>query len=73
MTASSVSTGDRLSVAWARNGVPMWEAWDLEVTRQEALDEIDRHDVEGGRDAFLAEVGDRPQFMGHEVLEWLGY
>ena len=46
---------------------------DLEVSRDEALAEVDRHEVEGGRDAFLAEVGDRPRYMGAEVLEWLGY
>lgn len=62
-----------LSVAWVRSGVPMWEAWDVEVSRGEALAEIDKHDVEGGREAFLAEVGDRPKYIGAEVLEWLGY
>lgn len=62
-----------VAVAWVRSGVPMWEAWDLEVSRHEALAEVDRHEVEGGREAFLAEVGDRPKYMGAEVLEWLGY
>ena len=62
-----------VAVAWVRSGVPMWEAWDLEVSRDEALAEVDRHEVEGGRDAFLAEVGDRPRYIGAEVLEWLGY
>lgn len=55
------------------NGVSIWDAFDLEVTRAEALDEIGRHDVEGGAVAFLAEVGDREAYEGREVLEWLGY
>ena len=54
-------------------GVSLFDAFDLEVTRDEALAEIARHDVEGGAAAFLAEVGDRPEYIGAEVLEWLGY
>ena len=56
---------------WVFPGVPLWEALDLEVTRAEAIAEIDRHDVEGGS-AFLA-VGDKPEYIGSEVLDWLGY
>ncbi len=73
MTIDGAPETVRPSVAWVRNGVPMWDAWDLEVTRQEAIDEIERHDVEGGVAAFLAEVGDKPEYMGEEVLGWLGY
>ena len=62
-----------MTVAWVRPGVPLWEAFDLEVTRAEAIAEIERHDVEGGSTAFLAEVGDKPEYIGAEVLEWLGY
>ncbi len=59
------------SVAWVFPGVPLWEALDL-VTRAETIAEIDRHDVEGGAAAFLA-VGDKPEYFGSEVLDWLGY
>lgn len=59
-----------VAIAWARSGVP-WDACDL-VSRAEALAEIDRHEVEGGRDAFLSEVGGRLEYIGVEVLEWLG-
>ncbi|UAJ12963.1 hypothetical protein [Polymorphobacter megasporae] len=62
-----------VAVAWVRSGVPMWEAWDVEISRAEAIAEIDKHDVEGGSAAFLAEVGDKQDYRGAEVLEWLGY
>ena len=65
--------GDPEDVAWVFPGVPLWEALDLEVTRAEAIAEIDRHDVEGGSAAFLVEVGDKPEYIGSEVLDWLGY
>ncbi|QYE33659.1 hypothetical protein KZX46_03180 (plasmid) [Polymorphobacter sp. PAMC 29334] len=62
-----------VAVAWVRSGVPMWEAWDVEISRAEAIAEIDKHDVEGGSAAFLTEVGDKSIYRGAEVLEWLGY
>lgn len=43
------------------------------VTRAEARREIGRHDVEGGFAAFLVEVGDRSEYTGADVLNWLGY
>lgn len=43
------------------------------VSRSEAEAEIARHDVEGGFQAFLTEVGDRDTYKGREVLDWLGY
>jgi hypothetical protein len=43
------------------------------VTRAEAEAEIAKHDCDGGFPAFLAEVGDRPEYQGNEVLDWLGY
>lgn len=47
------------------------EAWDVTVTRAEALAEVRRH---GARWAeFLADVGDREEYEGGEVLGWLGY
>ena len=63
---------DPVNVAWVFPGVPLWEALGL-VTRAEVIAEIDRHDVEGGSAAFLAEVGDKPEYIGSEVLDWLGY
>ncbi|PRE41222.1 hypothetical protein C6P97_28225 [Burkholderia multivorans] len=48
------------------------DACDMTVTRAEAEAEIGRHDVAGGFSAFLAEVGDRPEYEGKEVLDWLG-
>lgn len=49
------------------------EAMASTVSRAEAKAEIDRHDVEGGFEAFLAECGDRGEYQGSEVLGWLGY
>ncbi|WP_177318120.1 hypothetical protein [Burkholderia ubonensis] len=49
------------------------EACDWTVTRAEAEAEIAKHDAEGGFAAFLAEVGDREEYEGKEVLDWLGY
>ncbi|VVD30981.1 hypothetical protein [Paraburkholderia dioscoreae] len=43
------------------------------ITRAEAEAEIAKHDCEGGFKAFLAEVGDRAEYLGKEVLDWLGY
>lgn len=48
-------------------------AVDIIVTRAEARREIAKHDVEGGWEAFRAEVGDREFYRGAEVLDWLGY
>lgn len=49
------------------------EACDWIVTRAEAEAEIAKHDAEGGFAAFLVEVGDREEYEGKEVLDWLGY
>ena len=49
------------------------EACEAEVTREEAMLEIAKHDVEGGFELFLKEVGDRESYLGKEVLDWLGY
>ena len=43
------------------------------VTRSQAKAEIDRHDIDGGFEQFLLDVGDRDQYLGKEVLDWLGY
>lgn len=41
------------------------------VTRKQALDELRKHgaDIE----EFFEEVGDKPTYVGEEVLGWLGY
>ena len=49
------------------------EACDAEVTREEARLEIAKHDVDGGFESFVQEVGDRETYTGQEVLDWLGY
>ncbi len=49
------------------------DACEATVSREEARREIDRHDCDGGFDAFLADVGDKPEYTGAEVLDWLGY
>lgn len=47
------------------------EAAEATVTRAEAAAEIARHDADFS--AFLAEVGDKEEYEGREVLDWLGY
>lgn len=42
------------------------------VTREEARQEIARHDGDGW-EAFLADIGDKSEYTGAEVLGWLGY
>lgn len=49
------------------------EACEAEITRAEAEAEIAKHDVPGGFDQFLSDVGDKPVYGGQEVLDWLGY
>lgn len=49
------------------------DACEETVTRAEAKAEIDKHDCDGGFAAFLAEVGDREEYEGKVVLDWLGY
>lgn len=49
------------------------DACEGEVTREEARLFIADHDVEGGFEAFLSEVGDKETYEGREVLDWLGY
>ncbi len=53
------------------------EAIDAIVSRSEALAEISRHPTGAGTDAdiaaFLADMGDEPDYSGMDVLGWLGY
>ncbi len=48
-------------------------ACEAEVSRDEARQEIERHDVDGGFAAFLADCGDHQAYQGAVVLDWLGY
>ncbi len=48
------------------------EAMETIVTREEARREIAKHDGEGF-DLFLQDMGDRQEYEGSEVLNWLGY
>jgi hypothetical protein len=47
------------------------EAREITVSREEARAEIQRHRADFA--AFLTEVGDRQEYDGKEVLDWLGY
>jgi hypothetical protein len=47
------------------------EAMDAMVTKEEAIIEILLH-RQNPRE-FFAEVGEREEYQGSEVLEWLGY
>ena len=48
-------------------------ACETTVTREQARREIARHDIDGTFADFLADVGDRAEYTGAEVLGWLGY
>lgn len=47
------------------------DACSVVVSRAEAEAEIHKHAADF--ETFLAEVGDKPQYRGDEVLGWLGY
>jgi hypothetical protein len=49
------------------------EACAARVSWAQAKAEIDQHDVDGGFELFLQEVGHKPTYLGKEVLDWLGY
>ena len=48
------------------------EAREITVTKAEAYDEISRHSG-CSFDEFIWEVGDKDEYTGAEVLDWLGY
>ena len=48
------------------------DAKEATVSREEALREIAKHDCEGAA-AFLSDVGNKSEYTGAEVLDWLGY
>lgn len=47
------------------------EAWGALVSRDEALAEVRKHRCDEAE--FLTEVGDRNEYLGEDVLGWLGY
>lgn len=47
------------------------EAIEVVVSRTEARREIEKHCCSWSE--FLAEVGNREEYTGKEVLDWLGY
>ena len=47
------------------------EAIHATVTRAEAIAEIKQHGV--SVQEFFNEVGDRSEYLGADVLDWLGY
>ncbi len=49
------------------------DACEAEITRTQARDEIAKHDVPGGFEQFLIDVGDKATYLGSEILNWLGY
>lgn len=48
-----------------------YEAMQATVTKAQAAREIKKHDLE--MVDFIAEVGDKEEYDGEEVLAWLGY
>lgn len=47
------------------------EAIESTVTKDQALAEIRRHSC--SVEEFLLEQGDHPEYLGEDVLGWLGY
>lgn len=41
------------------------------VSKAEAVAEIRRHGQDPAE--FFDEIGERDQYVGHEILDWLGY
>ena len=58
-------------------GMHYGEACEATVSRHEALMEVKKHFLRREWDAqwelFLSEVGDKQEYEGQEVLDWLGY
>ena len=49
------------------------EAIEEELSDLEARAFIEEHDVEGGWDGFVNDVGNKETYTGKEVLDWLNY
>jgi len=60
-------------------GMDYEDALEALVTRDEARHEIDKHVIpdddspQATWERFLREVGDKQEYRGSEVLDWLGY
>ena len=50
------------------------EAVEATVSKAEAKREIQKHDWDGDAwETFLEDVGEKEEYLGQEVLDWLGY
>jgi hypothetical protein len=47
------------------------EALEANITKAEAIQEIRKHSLDPAE--FFAEVGERDEYIGEEILNWLGY
>jgi len=56
-----------------KEGIVMgyYEALEAVVSRKEAFREIKKHNLQVSD--FIEEVGDKEEYTGKEVLDWLGY
>lgn len=53
------------------NAMDYEEACEATVTKREALRELKRHGADAAE--FFADVGEKDEYLGAEVLDWLGY
>jgi hypothetical protein len=58
-------------VAKRQFGLTFDDAMVVVVSKAEATAEIRRHGQDPAE--FFAEIGERDQYVGSEVLDWLGY
>ncbi len=49
------------------------EAYEATISKDVALAYVAQHDVDNSKGGFLNEVGDKDEYSGQEVLDWLGY
>lgn len=47
------------------------EAIDATITRKEAIEEIKKHGINPAE--FFQEIGEKEEYIGSDVLNWLGY
>jgi hypothetical protein len=47
------------------------DAREATLTREQAINEVAAHDA--SIEEFLEDVGDRSEYEGYEILDWLGY
>lgn len=48
-----------------------WEAIEVEVTKAEAVREVEKHGID--KTEFFAELGEKDCYQGKDILDWLGY